>query len=103
LQCRGDGRRLSRQPHQQSTALSKAGLAFVLVAFFVATFIIGAAGHCPAAAATAATVAVTLAIAIAIAWCTVGLTVGFWVLLIKLNSIKTNDAFIEMSSLIIFE
>ncbi len=38
-----DGHCLSRPPCQQSAVLSKAGLAFVLVAFFVATVIIAAA------------------------------------------------------------
>jgi hypothetical protein len=62
LQCRGDGRHLSCLPCQQSAALSKDGLAFVLVAFFVATIIIAAA-----TAADALAVAIGIAVAIAVA------------------------------------
>jgi hypothetical protein len=90
LQRCGDGCRLSRPPCQQSTVLSKAGLAFDLVAFFVATVIITAAtatdavavaithyrchrhyhhhcsgGHHRPTAATTVNVALAIAIAIA--------------------------------------
>jgi hypothetical protein len=60
LQRHGDGHRLSCPPRQQSAALSKAGLAFILLAFFVATIII-------ATAATADAVAIPIAITIAVA------------------------------------
>ncbi len=65
LQHCGDEHHLSRPPCQQESAvLSKAGLAFVLIAFFVATIIIAAT---TAADAVAIAIAITVAIAITIA------------------------------------
>ncbi len=66
MQRRSDGRPLSRPPCQQSAALSEAGLAFVLVAFFVAT-IINAANATFDAVAVAIAIAVAIAVAVAVA------------------------------------
>jgi hypothetical protein len=66
----GDGRHLSHLPCQQIAALSEAGLAFVLVVFFVATVIIPAATTADAIAvaiAIAIAIAITIAIAVAVA------------------------------------